>query len=238
MISRFFNELTISDNKIIKKFIGSKDLEYTIKDEISYYKNIEDSIFPKVFEYFDNGYVMEYLKSYKPLQYIPKNRHKIIFDKIKEKYSQWEQTRIKSDDFFNFLWNKIPYDEKIHTTLKRNKSILCNLQIIHGDLTTMNILINENNDIKFVDPRGPSIFGCVYYDLAKMYESYILGFGDIVSNYKHEYDLKIFEDFISKYDKHLILTIVYINLVSKLKLHNEEEQKRFIELAKRVYEWL
>ena len=53
-----------------------------------------------------------------------------------------------------------------------------------------------------------------------------------------QYDLKIFEDFISKYDKHLILTIVYINLVSKLKLHNDEEQKRFIELAKKVYEWL
>ena len=52
MISRFFNELTISDNKIIKKFIGPKNLEYTIKDEISYYKNIEDSVFPKVFEYF------------------------------------------------------------------------------------------------------------------------------------------------------------------------------------------
>ncbi len=238
MISRFFNELTISDNKIIKKFIGPKNLEYTIKDEISYYKNIEDSVFPKVFEYFENGYVMEYLESYKPLQYIPKNRHKIIFDKIKEKYSQWEQTRIKSDKFFNFLWNKIPYDEKIHKVLRRNRSVLCNLQIIHGDLSTMNILVNEDNDIKFVDPRGPSIFGSIYYDLAKMYDSYILGFGDIVSNYKHEKNERLFEEFISDYNKQLILTIVYINLVSKLKLHNDEEKKRFIELAKKVYEWL
>ena len=107
-----------------------------------------------------------------------------------------------------------------------------------GDLLQNAVNWFEDNDIKFVDPRGPSIFGSVYYDLAKMYESYILGFGDIVSNYKHEYDLKIFEDFVNKYNKHLILTIVYINLISKLKLHNNEEQKRFIELAKRVYEWL
>lgn len=48
MISRFFNELTISDNTIIKNFIGPKNLEYTIKDEISYYKKIRDPIFPKI----------------------------------------------------------------------------------------------------------------------------------------------------------------------------------------------
>lgn len=29
MISRFFNELTISDNKIIKKFVGNENLKYT-----------------------------------------------------------------------------------------------------------------------------------------------------------------------------------------------------------------
>ena len=29
MISRFFNEFTISDNKITKKFVGNENLKYT-----------------------------------------------------------------------------------------------------------------------------------------------------------------------------------------------------------------
>lgn len=238
MISRFFNKLILSDNTVIKKFIGDENLKYTMNDEISYYKKIRDPIFPKIIRYFDNGYEMEYLKNYKPFQYIEKDRHEIIFKKIKEKYKFWNKFKKESDEFYLFLYNKIPFDNKIHNILKNNKKELCNLQIIHGDLSTMNILVNENNDIKFVDPRGPDIYGSIYYDLAKMYDSYILSFGDIVSNYKHEKNESLFEEFISDYNKQLILTIVYINLVSKLKMHNDEEQKQFIELSKKVYKWL
>ena len=48
MISRFFNKLILSDNTIIKKFVGNESLKYSMNDEISYYKKIRDPIFPKI----------------------------------------------------------------------------------------------------------------------------------------------------------------------------------------------
>ena len=238
MIVRDFNKIEIKGDKLLKTFIGSDDLAYTMADEISYYQKIQDSIFPKIYEFYENGYLMEYFKDYQPLQYIPKKHHKVIFEKIFKKYNEWGQYRKTSDVFYNFLYNKIPYDKKIHSILASNKETLCDLQIIHGDLSTMNILVNSELDIKFVDPRGSDIYGPIYYDLAKLYDSYILDFGDIISGFKHEFDLKLYEDYICKYNKKIILCILYINLISKLKMHNESEQKEFIKLAEKVYSWL
>lgn len=69
------------------------------------------------------------------------------------------------------------------------------LQIIHGDLCFSNILYdNKHGIIKLVDPRGQfgkySLYGDVYYDLAKVSHS-VLGF----------YDLIMFDQFKIKSDK-------------------------------------
>jgi hypothetical protein len=58
------------------------------------------------------------------------------------------------------------------------------LQVIHGDLCLNNILYdNKHGIIKLIDPRGEfgrhSIYGDVYYDLAKLAHS-ILGFYDLI----------------------------------------------------------
>ena len=57
MIVRDFNKIEIKGNKLLKTFIGPDDLAYTMADEISYYQKIQDSIFPKIYEFYDNGYL-------------------------------------------------------------------------------------------------------------------------------------------------------------------------------------
>lgn len=238
-ICRTFNSLKVIDDCMLKKmFIGDESLRYTMLDEISYYKNIKDDrVYPKIYKYLENGYIMEYLKDYTPLQYIDVERHKEIFNKLTIIYGKWSMYKVYDSDgkFYKFLKDKIPFDKKIHDILYDYKYDLYDLQIIHGDLSTMNILVNSDNDIKLVDPRGSSIYGSIYYDLAKLYDSYILTFGDIVSGYKHEYDGALYYNFCSGYRLDLILAIVYINMVSKLKMHSIDEQNKFKELADMIY---
>lgn len=45
MISRFFNKLILSDNTIIKKFVGNESLKYTMKYHII--KRLETQYFQK-----------------------------------------------------------------------------------------------------------------------------------------------------------------------------------------------
>ena len=53
-----------------------------------------------------------------------------------------------------------------------SSNIVYNYGIIHGDCQFNNILINENKDLKFIDPRGyygnTQLYGLVEYDIAKI----------------------------------------------------------------------
>lgn len=87
---RFFNKLEICpDNKILKKSIDEKG-NIIIRHEMSWYENInkiiennniEELIFiPKIYKYFEYGYLMEYKKDYIPLYTFLNNYNKNIIN--------------------------------------------------------------------------------------------------------------------------------------------------------------
>ena len=64
---RYFNSLSVIDNKILKKAIDDKG-RIIIKFEIEWYKNIKNiDYIPKIYEYYEFGYLMEYKLNYIPL---------------------------------------------------------------------------------------------------------------------------------------------------------------------------
>lgn len=63
---------------------------------------------------------------------------------------------------------------------------------MHGDLTMSNILIDKDNDIYLIDPRGKfgstKFFGDIRYDISKMYYSFV-GNYDSLNNGDFTYSL-------------------------------------------------
>jgi len=70
--------------------------------------------------------------------------------------------------------NPLLYKEEYKTAVQNNliNTVFCP---IHGDCTFSNILLDKNNNIYFIDPRGyfgkQKVFGDVRYDWAKLYYS-------------------------------------------------------------------
>jgi len=129
---RYFNSIQIIDNnKLLKKSVDDKG-NIIIKNEKDWYKYIynlkdipNDIALPKIYKYYEYGFLMEYKNNYIPLyQYLETADIKIkatildnIFNKLNILHSieYKEQTKIV---FFNDLKKEI-YDKVIH----RNKII-------------------------------------------------------------------------------------------------------------------
>lgn len=136
------------------------------------------------------------------------------------------------------LYNKYPSSEYIFKTIndklieyENNKQGY--LGVIHGDPVFTNILKTETG-IKFIDMRGKvgdelTIFGDLYYDLAKVYQS-LLGYDYILNNIEIDthYTQKLIKYFESKFQpQHLdaIKLITASLLFSLLPLHEENEEQ-------------
>jgi hypothetical protein len=130
------------------------------------------------------------------------------------------------------LYNKYPLSEHIFETIN-NKLIEYEnnkqgyLGVIHGDPVFTNILKTETG-IKFIDMRGKigdelTIFGDLYYDLAKIYQS-LLGYDYILNNIEIDthYAQRLIKHFELKFQpQHLdaIKLITASLLFSLLPLH-------------------
>jgi len=114
--------------------------------------------------------------------------------------------------------------------------------VIHGDPVFTNIFITETG-IKFIDPRGSigsklSIFGDIYYDFAKIYQS-ILGYDfilndlDLRTEYQNDLRLK-FESHFSPEEMSKIRLITASLIFSLLPLHKKIDHKtdRYIKIVK------
>ncbi|EKD85840.1 MAG: hypothetical protein ACD_37C00596G0005 [uncultured bacterium] len=84
--------------------------------------------------------------------------------------------------------------EKLERTYNDLKKQLMNSKysFMHGDLTLSNILIDKNNDLYLIDPRGKfgttSVFGDIRYDISKMYYSFV-GMYDSLNDGNFKYGL-------------------------------------------------
>ena len=124
---RYFNNITIIDNKILKKAIDDKGRNI-IKYEMEWYKYIKNiDYIPTIYEYYQYGYLMEYKSNFIPLyQYLLDNNLSqsnitLIFDNIFHKLNNihlLETKNINKIIFFNDIKKEI-YDK----VLIRKKNI-------------------------------------------------------------------------------------------------------------------
>jgi hypothetical protein len=116
--------------------------------------------------------------------------------------------------------------------------------MIHGDAVFGNIIMENNNQIKFVDVRGfdngaRTCFGHPLYDYAKIYQS-LIGYDEILldKKIKISYKSALTKFFESQFDvKELnkIKTITASLLFSMIPLHHEVEKfEKYIKLGKKL----
>ena len=111
-------------------------------------------------------------------------------------------------------------------------------------LDRINIILTNNGELKFFDVKGKlgnklSIFGDVFYDYAKIYQS-LIGYDEILleKKIKDSYKSKLVKYFENKFNKKDLKKIKLITkslLVSLIPLHNEKRKyKKYISLAKSI----
>ena len=121
-----------------------------------------------------------------------------------------------------------------------NKVELC---MIHGDPVFSNCLLSNNNDFKLIDMRGKldnelTIYGDIFYDYAKIYQS-LIGYDEILldkyvsNNYRMKMN-NIFNNYIIKnYGKKYIEIIKNITnylLFTLIPLHNNDKCLKYYNL--------
>jgi hypothetical protein len=163
-------------------------------------------------------------------------------------YHQNYGDKISSRYFDNLdLYNKIPGTGPLFLEISKRmedykKSRKEKIGVIHGDPVFTNVFLTETG-LKFIDPRGKigeefSIFGDVYYDFAKVYQS-IIGYDFILNDldFSFEYQEKIRTRFESNFDKDEMSAIKIITaslFFTLIPLHNFSEDKfnRYIKIIK------
>lgn len=131
---RSFNEIIINNNQIFKRGLNQKGKE-VIKHEINFYKNLYKTeeklinLFPKINNYYDTAYSMDYLKDYNNLyKYLNNNseekNEKIILNII-EKLEQLHNFTKKNINKSQFMFDiKAEINDKIILRIKNIKEIL------------------------------------------------------------------------------------------------------------------
>jgi len=204
---RYFNKIENNSIEIYKK--SSKNLD----GEIYYYKNIPKKIkrnFPLLIDYDENNtwysmekvnglsvstlYISELLtmKNLKDIMDAIKNIQSIEISgekiNIYDNYLRKIETRYKNYDYSKFKDSEIKYD-KIKTFLNLYEEDDHGIEkVIHGDCVFTNIILNEYDEIKFIDMRGKvgnvlTIKGDWLYDWSKLYQS-LIGYDKILHNKK------------------------------------------------------
>jgi capsule biosynthesis phosphatase len=148
--------------------------------------------------------------------------------KLKSRYLNYNYDKFHNHaETYNTLINFL---EKYETEKKGKKCI------IHGDTVMTNIIINNNNKIKFIDMRGKcgdilTIYGDWLYDWAKLYQS-LIGYDSILlkKNISNEYKNKNINTFInyflkfySQEDLYNMKMIAKCLLFSLIPLHDDEK---------------
>jgi len=162
---------------------------------------------------------------------------------IYQNYADKMQKRYKEYNY-SYLDNHLEiYTKLLNFSLDYEKKNLGKLGVIHGDPVFSNIIINKENRINFIDMRGVlgndlSIYGDIFYDYAKVFQSiigydYILLDKNINLEYQQEF-INIFNNFISnKYNDKILYNIKMITntlLFSLMPLHDNAKSINYFKL--------
>jgi len=255
---RSFNKIEYTDNTVIKHTSN--------KGEIYWYKHTPEPIkkyFPKVISIEDNKIELEridgvsYSYLYTNKQLTAKhlldliNTLSIIHCSIKPNtsniYSNYSKKLLK-----RFIDNKELYIKYgvvdlflkiVHQLQEYESKKEGSAGVIHGDPVFTNIFETPTG-IKFIDMRGKqedefTIFGDIFYDLAKIYQS-LIGYDNILNSVEidNTYSNSLiieFENMIDKIALNKIKLITASLLISMLPLHDDDETK-FNKYIKLIYD--
>lgn len=256
---RSFNKVEYTDNTVIK---------YTSNEgEVYWYKNIPESVkeyFPKVINIQDNRielervngvsysylYTSKQLTSNHLLVLISSLRNIHSYDKpteavnIYSNYSRKLRQRITEYPELYIKYGIVDLLMKIIYSLQEYEEKQGGLSgIIHGDPVFTNVFETPTG-IKFIDMRGKqgdevTLYGDVYYDLAKVYQS-LIGYDNILNSieiddaYRSEL-VTYFESMFSEEVLNKIKLITASLLISMLPLHDDDETK-FNKYIKLIYD--
>lgn len=265
--TRDHNYIKIENNNIIKT---SKN----ISGEKFYYKNIPNnllSFFPRLISYTDDSIVIEKIDGI-PLSSIYTNKfltddilhrlldtlslihtsceeNKINDINIYANYVSKLEERVQSYDYSVFPDFKIRYNKIIKDLRHYENNKLGKIGMIHGDPVFTNILIDLQDNIKFIDMRGllgstHSIYGDIFYDYAKIYQS-LVGYDFVLMD--KTIDKKYSEHFIELFNKYIInkfcvntleniKTITNSLFLSLIPLHNNDKIFKYYNLIDYIKE--
>ena len=148
--------------------------------------------------------------------------------KLKRRFDNYDYSKFfNSSQIFNDLFSQLKLYENNHKGF---------LTIIHGDPVFTNILIDTNQNIKFIDMRGRldktnTLLGDSFYDYAKILQS-LIGYDEIlqqknVSETYRDTLISFFKSyFITIYDEpsfQFIQLITKSLLFSLIPLHNDDK---------------
>jgi capsule biosynthesis phosphatase len=264
--TRDHNRIEILENKV-KKY--SSD----ISGEEYFYINIPEKVsdfFPKILDSGENYITIEKIKGI-PVSFINSNKtltkdiifsildhveilhsSKISTDEIDiyENYSKKLNRRILNYDISKYTNSEYIIEENLKYLEKYEIEKRGKLSVIHGDPVFSNILIDNNNRIKFIDMRGKigknlTIFGDSLYDYSKIYQS-ITGYDFVLMDKEIdplyiEKNKKIFSEWIlKKYETKgpdILLDIKEITkslILSLLPIHNNEKCINYYKLIETI----
>jgi len=254
---RDFHQVEYNNDKVIKTTsnIG----------EIYYYQNIPDKVkylFPKIYDITENKITLENIEGVN-FSYLYTNKllktedldnllvsldslHSIVptdYPPIHSNYADKLRSRYKSNQSF---YNQNQESKSIYFKLSHyldfyNQGIS---GMIHGDPVFTNVF-QTKTDIKFIDMRGKlgdelSIYGDIYYDFSKIYQS-LLGYDFIINDIELDnvYTDKLIKHFESRFSPKELNNIKLITaslFFTLLPLHSysEERTNKYFKIIKNL----
>lgn len=160
-------------------------------------------------------------------------------EKIKDRVSQFNFDFY--DNYENLIINLYDFFKKYEN---KNEGVQ---GVIHGDPVFTNILINNFDNLQFIDMRGKvgkklTIYGDIFYDYSKVYQS-IIGYDFILMDKEIDdgyikVNSKIFEEFIiNKFGQKIMDNIKWITkglILSLIPIHNNEKCIKYYNLIKKI----
>ena len=248
--SRAFNQVEILNNMVIKSGY--------IAGERYYYKNIPQSVedlFPKLLEETSDKIIIERIQGIN-LSYLYTNAalHKNTLEKLlqslkrlhsipgprqEQQFANKIIERYKNYDYNQFVGHRRVYELLVEYLTKLK---LDTTTVIHGDPVFTNVLVDQDDNIKFIDMRGKvddqlTVYGSPIYDIAKVYQS-LVGYDFILNNVAVNVNKELVKILLSWAEQHYGYTEQQIKYFtaslyfSLIPLHDDEKCQQYYQLAK------
>ena len=256
---KFNNVATHSNGSWLTKTSTSPDFD----GEIFFYRNIPDNIrhlFPTMAAFSTDSLVLEMIYGRDlSLLYASKSMDIALFRRVLNSVGEIHNSsfaKTTSRFYANYnikLWKRFlsfPYNRwsnswdiarQLSSKLYTHQEHGMELVPIHGDCVFSNIMLSNDNSLKFIDMRGKvgdtlTIYGDRYYDYAKIYQS-VIGYDFILHN--KDIDHKFVEKYQDEFQKHCELNNINFDkvkvitaslLFTLIPLHDDEKCDRYYSL--------